>query len=187
MQKIRNVNNWVRLGPGEALPFPVERPRSVTIEVNAAHRTRIDLIDADGEIVFLALVEARDRIEFEVEGAFQLTVDQDDTFIYSDDSQTVHRVCEAPESYTRIMQGRRQRNPELEFLAKQMSKNFERQLAKQATAYEHIMERSFAARTAQPAADGAAAGAASKPAPNGDGEPSAEPAAGAGDAGKGKA
>lgn len=186
MQRIMNVDRWFKLSPGEALAFDVTRARSVTVEVNAAYKTRIDLIDAEsGEVTFLALVEGRDRIEFQTTGAFSLTVDQPDTFIYSDDSQSVHSVVEAPESFTRVMAGRRQRNPELEFIAKKMGENFQRQLDRQARHYEGILERGLATRPVQPAPSGAPSGDGGKSAPDADGKSSPDEAAGTADGSSG--
>lgn len=187
MQRLMDVTRWVRLDSGKQVNFNVLRPRSVSLELNCPQETRIDLIDANGEIHFLALVKGRDKIEFQVLGEFALAVDKDECFIYSDDSEAVHLVNDAPETFTRIMQGRRQRNPELEYLAKKMSENLDRQLAKQARAYEGILERSIEARTAQPAAAGSSAGAGGEPTSDGDGKPPAEQASGAPDGGKGKA
>lgn len=187
MQKLMDLSRWFLLAPGSKLDFNSERPRSVSVDINAAHRTRIDMIDPDGVVQFLAIVEGRDRLEFQTTGAFSLAVDQPETFIYSEDSDTVHLVVDAPESYTKIMQGRRTRNPELEYIADRMNRNFQRQLERQERVYGDLLARTIEARAPQPAPTGAAPVIGGEPKPDGDGDAPADQAAGAGDGNKGKA
>lgn len=141
MQRIRDISKWLIVHAGSKLEFPNEKPRHVRIEVNAPTEARIDYIAPDGEVKFLALVKGRDTVEFETEGAFALTCDAEELYVYSAEAEIVHSTIEAPESFTRIMQGRRVRNPELEALMHQMNRNFERQLEKQARIYGSIIER----------------------------------------------
>lgn len=187
MQRIMDVTRWLKLDPSDKLDFELTRPRAIRVEVNAPNETQLAMVDEEGEVHFLALVKGRDTVEFEAKASFSLMTDQPNTFIYSAASEIVHLVVEAPESYTRIMQGRRTRNPEMELLAQTMNRNFERQLAKQAKVYGSILERSLAASALQPAAEGASSGPAkepesdAKPGPAGE----ADGAAGGREAGKG--
>lgn len=164
-QKLYNLDRWVRVEAGKVLPFTLSKPRSVTVEVNAPQETAVSLVDPDGEVHFLALVKGRDRLEFEVRGAFGLVCDQGDVFIYSHDGDAVHSIVEAPESFTRIMT-RRQRNPELEAMMATMQANFQRQLDKQAREYGSLIERVAAAAAAQPAPQGAASGSGEEQKPD---------------------
>lgn len=186
MQRIMNMSNWTHMGPEDELPFDVARPRSVSIEVNAANKTRIYYVCPDGELVFLALVEGRDKVEFQTETSFKLIVDQPDTFIYSDDGIAVHHVSEAPETFTKVMAGRRQRNPEVEYMVHQMSKNFDRMLSKQARQHSDQLERAFAMGAAQSAPASAPAGPAKEPEPDAAGPDGKAAAAGASGGSEGK-
>lgn len=172
-QKLYNLDRWVKLSAGQKLEFNLRRPRSVTVDVNAPTECQIMLIDDDGEVHFLALVKGRDRLEFEVKGSFALYVDEDDVFVYSFDSDAVHSVVEAPESFTRPMQ-RRHRNPELEAMMRQMQHNFTRQIEKQAAHYADIFSRSSAAAAALAPAPAVRGTDGAQPASDGDGKPPAD-------------
>lgn len=183
MLRIRDMSKWLRLNAGSKLDFPIEKPRPVRIEVNAPVETRLDYISPDGEVTFLALVKGRETVEFETIGAFALASDADELYVYSSEAEVVHSIVEAPESFTRIMQGRRTRNPEMEALIHQMNRNFERQLEKQARVYGDIIERSATPRTAVAPSTSVPARVEGEPTPDGDAGPSVKAPAGTDDGG----
>lgn len=130
MQRLFNVTKWRRLCEGQAVPFPSERPRVVRLEVNAPRAVGLYILDVpSGEMVFLARCEGRDTVEFHVGGAFSLVADGE-VYLYTPQGETIHHVNEDPEIYTRITE-RRQRNPELDAIARAMNLNIERRLAAQ--------------------------------------------------------
>lgn len=181
MLRIRDLTKWLRLNGGSKLDFAAGKPRLIRLEVNAPTETRLDLIDEHGEVFFLALVKGRDTVEFETAGAFSLASDADEVYVYTAEAEIVHSIVEAPESFTRIMQGRRTRNPEMEALIHQMNRNFERQLEKQARVYGDIIERSAHPRAQVAPPSSTPASVDGKPTPDGNAGPSTEPAPGATD------
>lgn len=184
MQRIRDISKWLVVHAGSKLDFPNEKPRRVRMEVNAPTAARIDYISRDGGVKFLALVQGLDTVEFETEGAFSLSFDADELYIYSSEAEIVHSTVEAPESFTRIMQGRRARNPELEALMHQMNRNFERQLEKQARIYGSIIERSTHPVSQVAPASSVPARVEGEPTPDGDAGPSTTAPSGTDDGSK---
>lgn len=83
----------------------------------------------DGRAVtFLALVKGRDRLEFSVDGEFDLMVEGGSANVFSVDSTDIATRIVAPEIYTRVA-NRRQRNPELEWMMYQQRRNQENMMA----------------------------------------------------------
>lgn len=83
----------------------------------------------DGKAVtFLALVKGRDRLEFSVDGAFDLMVEGGNANVYTVDSADVATRIVAPIIFTRVA-NRRVRNPELEWMMYQQRRNQEDMLA----------------------------------------------------------
>lgn len=165
--KLFNLNKWTRLAAGQQLDLPGERPRKVVLEVNAGGEARLDYVDPNGEVQFLAMVYGRETLEFIVSGKFSVITDTDDTFIYTADGISVHHVVEAPESFVRIME-KRARNPELERIAFQMNQNMHRRLEQQSDELNAMFERRFAAREALIARSRAPVSVGAEPAPKPD-------------------
>lgn len=79
----------------------------------------------DGKAVtFLALVKGRDRLEFSVDGEFDLMVEGGSANIYTVDSADVATRVVDPVIFTRVA-NRRVRNPELEWMMFQQRRNQE--------------------------------------------------------------
>lgn len=81
--------------------------------------------EAGGSLVFIAVCKGRDRLEFAVDGPFDLVVEGGSAYVFSTDGQDIATRIVAPEIYTRIA-NRRQRNPHLEMIQYQMRLNQER-------------------------------------------------------------
>lgn len=79
-------------------------------------------------VTFLALVKGRDRLEFSVDGAFDLMVEGGSCNIYTVDSADVATRIVDPVIFTRVA-NRRQRNPELEWMMYQQRRNQEAMFA----------------------------------------------------------
>lgn len=187
VQKIKDLSKWFVLEAGSKLELPNDRPRMIRLEVNTPYKARLDLIDPDGVPMFLALVEGRDTIEFEAPGACSIASDAPELYLYSSEGEVVHSVVEAPESFTRIMAGRRQRNPEMELLAQTMNRNFERQLAKQAAVYGELIERTARGRAPEPEGEGSSRRPRGKPTTDADGLAHTDPDTGTPDGNQGPA
>lgn len=76
-------------------------------------------------VSFLALVKGgRDRLEFAVDGEFDLLSEGSGAYVYTNDSQDTSTVVLDPVIFTRVA-NRRQRNPHLEMIEYQMRRNME--------------------------------------------------------------
>ena len=187
VQKIKDLSKWFVLEAGSKLDLPNDKPRMIRLEVNTPYKARLDLIDGDGVPKFLAQVEGRDTIEFEAPGACSIASDAPELYLYSSEGEVVHSVVEAPESFTRIMQGRRTRNPEIEALVHTMNRNFERQLAKQAAVYGELIERTARDSAEKPAGEGSPRRSRGKAQSGGGDTAHVEPDSGTPDGNKGPA
>lgn len=139
-QQMMNLSKWKWLTEGELARFTGIKPRAVRLDVNAPDKIKMFIRYDDGEPVFLALVEGRDRIEFGVDGAFDLYIEGGECAFYTVDGSdwSVEKVDHR--SFTRIME-RRVRNPELEKLMHLQQVNLERRLAQQERDFEKRLER----------------------------------------------
>ncbi|QCS36989.1 hypothetical protein [Tortoise microvirus 39] len=171
MQRIYNVDKWSKLTPGQALEFVNTKPRNVRLEVNAKAKTALNLIDHDGEVHFLALVEGRDTIEFGVNGPFMLTVgssDGEEVNVYTADGDDISMKPVAKEAFTKIAT-RRRRNPELEQMIEAQNRNWQRMLERQAHELQLAFDRRLAAASAAPVRTGIPADGGTEPTPSGGG------------------
>lgn len=177
MQRLFNITKWRLLGQGQGFAFASERPRVVRFEVNAPQAACLYLqAPESGETIFVARCEGRDTVELHVGGGFVLVADAD-VWIYSADGETIHHVNEDPEIYTRITE-RRQRNPELDAIARAMNINIERRLAAQRDEFNaHIrqLQRDRAVASRREADEAAIAAAASATADDSSDVPAKEP------------
>lgn len=78
----------------------------------------------DKAVTFLAVVKGRDRLEFAVDGAFELMCEGANCYVYTADSIDVSTKIVAPLIYTRIA-NRRERNPHLELIQYEARRNME--------------------------------------------------------------
>lgn len=153
-QRIHNLSKWALVEEGQSIAFLNMRRRTVILEVNApapvclyvvqdaedvrsnperiadeeAGRKRGELPPAvkGDEPVFLAFIlGGRERVEFAVDGAFELLTEGGNCYIYTADSQDIAMRVVAPLIYTKIA-NRRARNPHLELMQYQMRLNQER-------------------------------------------------------------
>lgn len=144
MQRILNMNAWRMLGDGEALAFTGENPRQVRLEVNAPDVARL-YVGIGNESMFLARVSGRDVIEFSVDTKFDLIVMGGECAVYTADGQEWAVKSVDNQTFTRIVE-RRQRNPELELMMLQATRNMEKRAALQM----EEMERRLKARINAP-------------------------------------
>lgn len=177
MQRMYNLEKWMRLPQGSRLEFSNARPRTVRFEVNAPGERALYVVDElSGECRFLALTMGRDVIEFSANGAFSLLADDPaggedvETWIFTADGADVSIVLEAPESFTRIVE-RRRRNPELEHVMALTMANMERRFAQQAGEFAEQLERVRAAGSQERAAAGVPSSPAPSPGQTADGGP----------------
>lgn len=140
--QMMDLKKWQTIEEGEIVHFNKENPRTVRIDVNAAQTTHMFVAqgpDADAE--FLCVVYGRDRVEFSVDGPFDLTVDGGAMSFYTVDGAdfTVEKVDD--ESMTRIVE-RRVRNPEMDYIMNTMYRNMEMRFAQT----HHELEKNYGRR-----------------------------------------
>lgn len=167
MQRIFDIKKWVRLEEGQVLSFDITKPRQVRVEVNSPGDSELYYIDANGEVVFLALVRGRDVVEFISDGAFKLSVQGNDCMIYTPDGAKIAHIATDAETFTRIVE-RRARNPEFERMQYEMMLNINRRLELQKHELERSYRRREVARDKELAAAALSRGADDESAPDGD-------------------
>lgn len=79
----------------------------------------------DRAVAFVALCKGRDRLEFGVDGEFELMVEGGNAYVYSGDSTDIATRIVAPVIFTRIA-NRRERNPHQEMIMWRMQENARR-------------------------------------------------------------
>lgn len=154
-QRIHNLSKWRFVREGESMRYGLDKARVVIIDVNcpsevafyvaqeretveqspervteiAAGRLQVfglEPADDDGRIIsFVGLVKGRDRLEFAVDGAFDLIPEGGSAYVFSADGQEIATRVVAPVIFTRIA-NRRQRNPHLEMMEYKMKLNQQR-------------------------------------------------------------
>lgn len=102
-----------------------EAGRATPPGYDAYEATDAARFNAGGPVTFLGLVRGRDRLEFGVDGAFQLVAIGGPVYAFTHDGEDIATRILAPEIYTRIA-NRRQRNPHLEMIEYQMRVNQQR-------------------------------------------------------------
>lgn len=138
---------------------------------------------ADHVLCFLAYLKGgRERVEFAVEGAFELICEGGNVYVSTADGQDIATRVIAPVIFTKIA-NRRARNPQLELMQYQMRLNQERFMAELAAENDRRMQamernlESYAERRSQ----GTPLANANRPSSGPSGEPSGDGGADAGD------
>lgn len=149
MIRIHDIESWRALGGKAKLPLPGTRPRRIRLEVNAPDFVRLHLVDAHGEIRFLALVRGRDTIEFSIATTTAVMADGE-CYVMTADGDAIHQTVEAPQTFTKIME-RRPRNHDLERVLHESQANTRRLLEQQAAHFQSMLERGLASRAPEPA------------------------------------
>lgn len=145
MQRIGRLIDWAHLAEGSRLAFDnVDKARTIKIDVNSPGPVNLHVVDAEGEVRFLALTEGLDKIEFGVEGAFYLTVEGGQTYIRTSDGAAVHAEKTDHRVFARIHQ-RKARNPELEQMQYMMKENMRRMVADMSADNERQLQAAIAA------------------------------------------
>lgn len=142
--QLMDLNKWMRLADGELVRFNRIEPRVVRVDVNAPQSTRLwvqQIVEGlTQEPQFLAVVFGRDRIEFAVDGAFELFADGGEVYFYTVDGADFSMLPVDEASMTRIVE-RRVINPEVEYMMQVMQINMEKRLEAQARGFEQTFAR----------------------------------------------
>lgn len=146
--QLMDLNKWQKIENGELVRFHREMPRVVRVDVNCPDTCRIyvaqtvDGIQQDAQ--FLAVVYGRDRIEFAVDGPFDLYADGAPLSFYTVDGADWSMQPVDDTSYTRIVE-KRVVNPEVAYMMELMYHNMERRLAEQSVEIERNVTARYAA------------------------------------------
>lgn len=171
MVRLDALERWFPLPVGQVLTLPGKAPRSIRLQVNCPDKARLFTVDQDGELVFLATAERRDRVDFLAAGDVKITTQDEDVFVFSSELEPTYSVVEAPAIFTKIAT-RAARNPQLEEMMYRMEANAARRQAALAAELAQQVKDAFNA--------GRAAGAAAtqpveqEPDEDGDGRSSGE-------------
>lgn len=126
--QMMDLRKWQPLAEGEVARFHKENARTVRIDVNTTHPVLLYVAQKDEDAEFLCKVDGRDRVEFSVDGPFDLTADGGEVRFYTVDGADFTMEKVDHDSFTRIVQ-RRERNPEMERMMYLMHQNTEKRIA----------------------------------------------------------
>lgn len=159
--KIRNIDKWNRLEPGEHIKFPGDKVRTVRLEVNCPKETRFDVLEYDeyGDTVFgtfVAMIKGRDVIEFTTRGSITVLPTIDDVaaevWWFSPDGDNIAQTFDGEETFTELVT-RKARDPIMERYMYMQQLNFERRLdamQRDTAAQIAAMGTTFNVRTGEP-------------------------------------
>lgn len=158
--RVHNPSKWAAIQPGNVLQIPnVVEPRVVRIEFNAPAPARVDLVQEDGSIVFLAAFSGMEVVEFTAEQPCQVAVTSDeDVFFFTNEGDSISFENPHAVSFVQYWE-RTPRNPELERMMWKMEANMMRRLQQQADEREQARVRAEQRENGDGTADGSSGGA----------------------------
>lgn len=149
--RIFDLGRWQQAAVGVPLVVGGGVSQQVRIEVNTPVATRFDVVVGD-RVVFLAVVEGLETLDFHCEGPAELVASTDEPWFYAINGDGVG-VPDDGRAFVKLMQ-RKVRNPELELMMYKLEQNAKRREAKQADEIA-ALRADLAARAAEAAAAGA--------------------------------
>lgn len=151
MKNLKDINKLVLAEPASALVLVEgEFPREVRLEINAEEVVRLAVRSASNPNVmrFLTDVRGRDTVVFTADEPCEVWLTSDgQVWWWSVEFEQASVISDAP-TYTKIAE-RRQRNPELERVARKMQENADRRIA----ALMREMDAKFASMQSEKKAD----------------------------------
>lgn len=139
VRRIHNIGGWLCLQPGEAFQLSADKRRAIRIDFNSEDRAAVHLVDSDGVVTFLSVVDGLQTIEF--------TAGHDEPMPDGVERKplVVSATCESPvwyrtidgdvehysstaESFVKVAT-RRARNPQLELMMFKQEQNMKRREA----------------------------------------------------------
>lgn len=160
-QQLMDLKKWATLAEGKTVTFNRDNPRTVRLDVNTPDKVTLWISEPGHDAEFLALVEGRDRLEFSVDGKFELTVDGGNCQFYTVDGLDFSMAPTDDTIFTKVVE-RRERNRDVELMMYKSQQNIERRLAEMQVDMERSVEKRVRSRIAeeqrQAAANAAPAG-----------------------------
>lgn len=142
--RIHNLESWVCLTAGQAIPLFAGKRRVVRIDFNAEDKAALHITDPDGNVMFLGLVEGLKTVEFtagspefavrfpDVEDCrLLITATSEGSVYYRTVDGDVEGYSSVAESFVKVAT-RRTRNPELELMMWKQEQNMRRREEKMA-------------------------------------------------------
>lgn len=141
--KLNSIARWTAVDNGSGVALNGRGHRKVRIDFLSENDRRIYLVRADGEVRFLAFLEAGHTcLEFMDEGNLLLSPDDDggELWAYTSEFEAAHVVVPDAVTFTKIAQ-RRTRNPELEHMMWLQQQNIDRRFAALENDYKAQLEK----------------------------------------------
>jgi len=126
-----DLAKWKTLGEKESITLTGTSARRLSVLVNAPYPTRVYRVVGKGELDFIAKVDGFEEIRFSTEGEVELVADNDGCKFYCGEWESTTVEIADAQSFVKMAE-RKQRNPELELMMRQMQANTERLLKFQA-------------------------------------------------------
>lgn len=167
--RVHNLKKWRALQPGSALNLGGDAARKFRFEVNCVAPTRFDVLDADGERTFLAVVQGLEVLEFSTgAGSTLVPTTEDEVWYFTNDGDQIATGASAEAvPFTKIMQ-RKSRNREVEYMMMKVEQRMNRRLSEQADEIaamrENMRERGIDPDTGEVIEDGERPAASVEPA-----------------------
>lgn len=121
--RIQNIGKWSVLNPGETLTLPGDFLRRIRLEVNCPAPTRFDVVDDNGVLTFVGVVQGLETIEFIAGYGVSVTATSDDEVWYTTvDGETIATEWFDQKSWAGV-ENRRERNPQLEAMMQRAETN----------------------------------------------------------------
>lgn len=137
--KLNSVDRW-HPAREKVLTFEGDGARRIRLHVNSPGLTLAWLVQAEGEVQFLARAEGYEIIEFHAEDTVKVNLDGNDVWWMCAEVEPTFVEVIDPVIFTKIA-NRRHRNPELEEIMFRMEQNMQRRLEQQAGEIEAAFER----------------------------------------------
>lgn len=141
--KLNSIERWNAVDNGKGVALNGRGHRKVRIEFLSENDRRIYLVRENGEVRFLAFLEAGHTcLEFMDEGSLLISPDDDggELWAYTSEFEAAHIIVPDAVTFTKIAQ-RRTRNPELEHMMFLQQQNIDRRFAAMENDYKLQLEK----------------------------------------------
>lgn len=129
MMDLKEVSKFVLAKPGEGLLLENTKRREVRLELNTAAPCQLRIQYSKNDIRFLANVHGRETVTFIANGSVGIYPDsEDEVWWWTPEMEKTSVLIPDAETFTKIAQ-RRERNPDLERVARKMAENTDRRMA----------------------------------------------------------
>jgi len=128
MITLNDIHSWEKLPAGEIMPFDNDYARPVTLDINTSKEVALFIMLAgEGDLRLLALVKGRETLKLVVPGAYAITHNDPEAYVYfyTRDGSVQHREALDEQSYTTHHEFV-ERDPALVAIEEKMMRRFRR-------------------------------------------------------------